>query len=144
MKTTSLYILFVVVVVLMTGFTSSVRSQTKYALMIDRNIRFEAIDITSEYQPRLVMGAEQALEFQQTVARFLVKKKAVENDTTLSPMAKYNLLKRISSMETSEMGQVLESYRWREYMRIKSEIQPLPVPYSLREDLIAQDEPTIE
>ncbi len=144
MKAKSLDFIFVFIIVLMTGFTSSVRSQTKYALMIDRNIRFEAIDITSEYQPRLVMGVEQALEFQQTVARFLVKKKAVESDTTLSPMAKYNLLKRISSKETLEMGQVLESYRWREYMRIKSEIQPVPVPYSLREDLIAQDEPTIE
>ncbi len=100
--------------------------QTYYALQIDRNIRFKAADITAEYQPRLVMGANQALEFQQTVARFLVKKKAVEEDHNLSPKAKYELLKRLSSRETAEMADVLESYRWQEYMRIKPEIQPIP------------------
>jgi len=106
----------------------SLFSQTYYALQIDRNIRFKAADITAKYQPRLVMGPEQALEFQSTVARFLVKKKAVEEDDTLSPMAKYELLKQLSSRETSEMADVLESYRWQEYMRIKNEIQPIPKP----------------
>lgn len=105
--------------------------QTYYALQIDRNIRFKAADITAEYQPRLVMGADQALEFQQTVARFLVKKKAVEEDHNLSPKAKYELLKRVSSRETAEMADVLESYRWQEYMRIKPEIQPIPEPERL-------------
>jgi len=119
-------------------------SQTFYALKIDRKIRSEAIDITSKYQPRLVMGVDQALQFQQTVARFLVKKKAVEEDSTLSPKGKYYLLKRLSSRETSEMADVLESYRWQEYMRIKNEIQPIQVPYTIREDLIAQEEATIE
>ena len=117
-------------------------SQTFYALKIDRKIRSEAIDITAQYQPRLVMGTEQALEFQQTVARFLVKKKAVEEDRTLSPIGRYHLLKRLSSRETSEMADVLESFRWQEYMRIKNEIQPIPIP--IREDLIAQKEVTIE
>ncbi|WP_282054971.1 hypothetical protein [Maribacter luteus] len=106
----------------------SLFSQTYYALQIDRNIRFKAADITAKYQPRLVMGPEQALEFQSTVARFLVKKIAVEEDDTLSPMAKYELLKQLSSRETSEMADVLESYRWQEYMRIKNEIQPIPKP----------------
>lgn len=106
----------------------SLFAQTYYALQIDRNIRFKAADITAKYQPRLVMGSEQALEFQSTVARFLVKKKAVEEDDTLSPMAKYDLLKRLSSRETSEMADVLESYRWQEYMRIKNEIQPIYKP----------------
>ncbi|MRX65901.1 hypothetical protein [Maribacter luteus] len=106
----------------------SLFSQTYYALQIDRNIRFKAADITAKYQPRLVMGPEQALEFQSTVARFLVKKKAVVEDDTLSPMAKYELLKQLSSRETSEMADVLESYRWQEYMRIKNEIQPIPKP----------------
>ena len=119
-------------------------SQTFYALKIDRKIRSEAIDITAAYQPRLVMGVDQALQFQHVVARFLVKKKAIKEDPTLSPKGKYHLLKRLSSRETSEMADVLESYRWQEYMRIKYEIQPIPEPYSIREDLIAQEEPTIE
>lgn len=106
--------------------TTTSNAQTFYALKIDRDIRFKAADITAEYQPRLVMGSDQALEFQSTVARFLVKKKAVEEDPTLSEMAKYELLKRISSRETSEMADVLESYRWQEYMRIKPKIQPIP------------------
>ncbi len=117
----------------------SANAQTFYALKIDRTIRNEAIDITSKYQPRLVMGIDQALEFQQTVARFLVKKKAIENDRTLSDKGKYYLLKRISSRETSEMADVLEPFRWQEYMRIKSLIQPIPVPYSEGGDLIAHD-----
>ncbi|MBT8308468.1 MAG: hypothetical protein KJN85_16125 [Maribacter sp.] len=104
------------------------KAQTFYALKIDRNIRFKAADITAEYQPRLVMGTDQALEFQSTVARFLVKKKAVLEDPGLSDMAKYQLLKRISSRETAEMADVLESYRWQEYIRIKPEIQPIPRP----------------
>ncbi|MBD0849589.1 hypothetical protein [Maribacter arenosus] len=111
--------------------TLNAMGQTYYALQIDRNIRFKAADITAEYQPRLVMGADQALEFQQTVARFLVKKKAVEEDHNLSPKAKYELLKRVSSHETAEMADVLESYRWQEYMRIKPEIQPIPEPERL-------------
>ena len=111
--------------------TLNAMGQTYYALQIDRNIRFKAADITAEYQPRLVMGADQALEFQQTVARFLVKKKAVEEDHNLSPKAKYELLKRVSSRETAEMADVLESYRWQEYMRIKPEIQPIPEPERL-------------
>lgn len=112
---------------LLLGSLSS-NAQTYYALQIDRNIRFKAADITAQYQPRLVMGADQALAFQETVARFLVKKKAVEEDATLSPKAKYEWLKRLSSRETSEMADVLESYRWQEYMRIKPEIQPIPKP----------------
>ncbi|MFC2147711.1 hypothetical protein ACFLR9_04010 [Bacteroidota bacterium] len=51
----------------------SLKGQTLYALKIDRNIRLEAQGITARYQPRLVMGVDQALEFQSTVARFLVK-----------------------------------------------------------------------
>ncbi|MGB5437570.1 MAG: hypothetical protein WBM98_16875 [Maribacter sp.] len=112
---------------LLLGSTSS-NAQTYYALQIDRNIRFKAADITAQYQPRLVMGVDQALAFQETVARFLVKNKAVEEDLTLSPKAKYEWLKRLSSRETSEMADVLESYRWQEYMRIKPEIQPIPKP----------------
>lgn len=120
-------------------------SQTFYALQIDRNIRFEAVDITAAYQPRLVMGTDQALDFQSTVAKFLVKKKAVEKDDSLSPMAKYELLKQLSSKETSEMAQVLESYRWQEYMRIKNEIQPIPKPNTgIEQNLIAGQETTIE
>ena len=113
--------------------TIGTNAQTYYALQIDRNIRFKAADITAEYQPRLVMGTDQALQFQSTVARFLVKKKAVEEDLKLSPMAKYELLKRLSSRETSEMADVLESYRWQEYMRIKPEIQPIPKPERSRD-----------
>jgi len=118
---------------------AALNAQTFYALQIDREIRFKAADITAEYQPRLVMGSDQALEFKSAVARFLVKKKAVEEDPNLSEMAKYELLKRISSRETSEMADVLESYRWQEYMRIKPKIQPIPKPASQKgiEDAIA-------
>ena len=124
--------------------SSSLSSQTYYALQIDRKIRFKAADITAEYQPRLVMGADQALEFQTTVARFWVKKKAVEEDPTLSPMAKYKLLKRISSSETSAMADVLESYKWQEYMRIKNKIQPISEPHRDRgiQDAIAHIDST--
>ena len=115
---------------LLLGSISS-NAQTYYALQIDRNIRFKAADITAQYQPRLVMGVDQALAFQQTVARFLVKKKDVEEDYNLSPKAKYELLQQLSSRETSEMGDVLESYRWQEYMRIKPKIQPIPKPERL-------------
>ncbi|MBQ4914988.1 hypothetical protein J8L85_11105 [Maribacter sp. MMG018] len=105
---------------------STTSAQTLYALKIDYKIRSKAIDITAEYQPYLVMGTDQALEFRQTVARYLVKKKAIEEDDSLSEAAKYTLLKNLSSKETTEMGQVLEQYRWREYMRVKPFIQPLP------------------
>jgi hypothetical protein len=118
---------------------SSLRGQTLYALKIDRNIRLEAQGITARYQPRLVMGVDQALEFQSTVARFLVKKRAVEQDENLSPKAKYVLLKRLSSRETSEMADVLESYRWQEYMRIKAQIQPIPEPRDLKENFVVQE-----
>ncbi len=123
---------------------SYVRGQTFYALKIDRTIRFEAKEITAQYQPRLVMGADQALEFQLTVARYLVKKRAVEQDRNLSPKTKYNLLKRLSSLETSEMVDVLESYRWREYVRTKPQIQPIPKPFDLRENLVVQEQGTID
>ena len=113
-------------------------------MKIDRNIRLEAKEITAQYQPRLVMGADQTLEFQSTVARYLVKKRAVEQDPNLSPKAKYDLLKRLSSRETSEMVDVLESYRWQEYMRIKAQIQPIPKPFDLRENLVVQKQGPIE
>ena len=81
------------------------RGQTFYALKIDRKIRFEARGITAKYQPYLVMGTDQTLEFQSTVARFLVKKRAVERDDRLSPKGKYKVLRRVSNRETSEMAQ---------------------------------------
>lgn len=127
------------VYILLLGVATSLKGQTLYALKINRNIRFEAEKITAEYQPFLVMGADQALEFQSTVAKFLVKKRAVERDSNLSPKAKYDLLKRLSSRETSEMADVLESYRWQEYMRIKGQIQPVMKPYDLNENLIVQE-----
>ena len=119
--------------------SSSTRGQTFYALKIDRKIRFEAKDITAKYQPYLVMGSEQALVFQSTVARYLVKKQAVEQDDNLSPSARYHLLKRISGLETSEMADVLESYRWKEYMRVKPYIQPVPRPIDSGENPVVRN-----
>ncbi|MFC2147710.1 hypothetical protein ACFLR9_04005 [Bacteroidota bacterium] len=48
-------------------------------------------------------------------------------------------MKRLSSRETSEMADVLESYRWQEYMRIKAQIQPIPEPLDLKENLVVQE-----
>lgn len=127
---------YLVLAILLCVF-SSIKGQTLYALKIDRNIRFEAREITARYQPHLVMGADQALQFQSTVARYLVKKRAVQQNRHLPPKARYDLLKRISTRETSEMADVLESYRWQVYMQIKPVIQPIPEP-SLKEDLIVQ------
>lgn len=122
----------------------SLRGQTLYVLKIDQNIRNEAKEITAEYQPRLVMGADQALEFQSTVAKYLVKKRAIEQDSTLSPKAKYNWLKRLSSRETSDMADVLELYRLQEYTRIKPQIQPLPGLIEYKENLMAQEKVGID
>ncbi len=119
--------------------SSSTWGQTLYALKIDRKIRFEAREITAEYQPYLVMGPEQALVFQTTVARYLVKKQAVEQDDALSPSARYHLLKRISGLETSEMADVLESYRWKEYMRVKPFIQPIQRPIDSGENPVVRN-----
>ena len=118
-------------------FSFDVSGQTMYALKINGKIRSEAVDITSKYQPRLVMGMDQALEFQGTVAKFLVKRKAIEEDETLSPKAKYELLKQLSSKETMAMADVLESYRFQEYMRIKPQIQPILEPTREQEDIWA-------
>ncbi|NHF60027.1 hypothetical protein FK220_011785 [Flavobacteriaceae bacterium TP-CH-4] len=118
---------------------NSSAQQTLYALKIDRRIRAEAADITRQYQPRLVMGIDQAMLFKTKVAEFLVRRREVSRDETLSPAAKYKLLKRLSSQETMEMADILESYRWDEYRRIKNEIQPIPKPEDAREDLIAVD-----
>ncbi len=137
MKTKSFIMKTVLLFVPTVFFSFTAFSQTFYALKIDRNIRQQAIDITAQYQPKLVMGTNQALEFQNTVARFLVKKNAVEKDNSLSPMKKYALLKQLSSKETSAMADVLESYRWQEYMRIKNDIQPIVKPKSTKKDIIA-------
>lgn len=118
---------------------SSLQGQVYYALKIDRNIRFKAKEITAKYQPRLVMGANQAAAFQLTVAKFLVKRQSIEQNQNLSSKAKYDLLRQISSRETSAMADVLESYRWQEYMRLKPELQPIPKPYHLKENLIVQE-----
>ncbi len=140
MKTKPIAISRYILITLFLCIVSSVSAQTLYALKIDRKIRLEAQDITASYQPRLVMGTDQALEFQSTVARYIVKKQSVERDHTLSPEAKYDLLKRLSVLESSEMVDVLESYRWEEYMRIKNQIQPIPEPGNLSEDYVAHEE----
>ncbi|SHK04612.1 hypothetical protein [Pseudozobellia thermophila] len=138
MKTKQIPFLRVLLFVIFLSMYSGAKAQTFYALQIDRRIRNEAIDLTAKYQPYLVMGTDQALQFQQTVARFLVKKKAIEEDDSLSEGAKYSLLKKLATKETSEMGQVLEDFRWREYMRVKPQIQPLPPkPAKARIDAIA-------
>lgn len=142
MKTKPFHLIYVLIFICFLGAVAKLNAQTFYALQIDRKLRFKAIDITAEYQPHLVMGADQALEFQQTVARFLVKKQSVEEDSKLSPSTKYSRLKRLYSRETAEMGQVLENYRWMEYMRIKPQIQPPPLPISKQEDAIADTGPT--
>lgn len=136
MKTKPFVLNTVLVFVFAVSCTTITYSQTLYALKIDREIRSEAVDITARYQPRLVMGAEQALQFQSTVARFLVKRKAIEEDDSLSPKAKYELLKQLYSKETADMADVLETYRWQEYMRIKGDIQPLIPPEDTSPELI--------
>lgn len=90
----------------------------------------EAMAITREYQPRLVMSADQALQFREKVAEFLIHRIWVARNNDLTPEQKYLLLKRISSRETSEMADILESYRWDEYRRIKNQIQPVVEPSS--------------
>ncbi len=135
MKKNSFMVKTVLVFFLAVFHASFLFSQTLYALKIDGRIRAEAVDITAKYQPRLVMGVDQALAFQSTVARYLVKKKDVEEDNTLSDKAKYELLKKLSSKETSDMADVLETYRWREYMRIKNQIQPIARPASEEKEL---------
>jgi len=144
LKTDSISKLRYLMFALLVCAVASLRGQTLYALKIDRNIRLEAKEITAQYQPRLVMGTAQTLEFQSTVARYLVKKRAVEQDRNLSPKAKYDILKRLSSRETSEMVDVLESYRWQEYMRIKTYIQPIAKPLDLTENLVVQEQGPIE
>lgn len=119
--------------------SSSLQSQTFYALQIDRNIRTEAEKITSEYQPYLVMGANQRLQFKSTVARFLVKKRAVAGDPKLSPREKYHLYKRLYVRETSEMADVLESYQWQAYLNVKQRIQPLPRALTWDDNLMADN-----
>lgn len=69
----------------------------------------------------------------------LVKKQVVEQNDTLSPITRYHLLKRISSHGTSEMADVLESYRWNEYMRIKPFIQPISNPLGTKENFVVQE-----
>ena len=132
---------FIVKTVLILAITvfyfSEVSAQTLYALKIDGKIRAEAVDITAKYQPRLVMGMDQAMQFKGTVAKYLVKKKSIENDNSLSPMAKYELLKQLSSKETMDMGDILESYRLQEYMRIKPQIQPILKPSREQQDIWA-------
>ena len=132
---------FIVKTVLILAITvfyfSEVSAQTFYALKIDGKIRAEAVDITAKYQPRLVMGMDQAMQFKGTVAKYLVKKKSIENDNSLSPMAKYELLKQLSSKETMDMADILESYRLQEYMRIKPQIQPILKPSREQQDIWA-------
>ena len=110
------------------GLNTAVNAQDPYLQKSNRKIRQMATDITRAYQPRLIMGAEQAILFRQKVAEFLIHRYWVENNPALAPGQQYNLLKKISSRETSEMAQVLEHYKWQEYMRIKPDIQPLPNP----------------
>lgn len=118
------------------AFNSPITAQDPYLQKGNRNIRQMATDITRAYQPRLIMGSEQALLFRQKVAEFLIHRLWVENNAALSPRQKYTLLKKISSRETSEMAQVLEHYKWQEYMRIKSNIQPLPNPPKRMEAIV--------
>lgn len=79
----------------------------------------EAMRITKAYQPRLVMSADQSLQFRGKVVEFLIHREWVGENLDFTPTEKYKLLKRISSRETSEMAAVLEAYRWDEYRRIK-------------------------
>lgn len=113
------------------------QAQTLYALKIDRNVRNQAEDITRAYQPRLVLGTDQALEFQNTVAKYLVKKKSILDNPYTTDNQKNYRLKEISSHESSEMVDVLYSYQWQEYLRIKPEIQPLPYQKSYFDDAVA-------
>lgn len=118
-------------------FISSVAlGQDPYFQKANRKIRQQAIAITRNYQPGLVMGSEQAMMFKEKVAEFLIRKQAVEN-TNFSPKKKYFYLKRLYHQESAEMVDILEPYKWQEYVRMKKIIQPLyPPPRELREDAI--------
>ncbi len=131
----------VLICLIFCGFNSPVNAQDPYLQKSNRKVRQMASDITRAYQPRLIMGAEQAIMFRQKVAEFLIHRQWVEDNPRLSPKQKYTLLKKISSRETSEMAQVLEHYKWQEYMRLKPGIQPLPEPPK-RLEAIALSRPT--
>ncbi|SIS70589.1 hypothetical protein SAMN05421766_103504 [Zobellia uliginosa] len=132
---------FLVVLVFFCGILFA-QAQTFYALQIDRNIREKARDITAEYQPSLVMGAEQALDFQSTVAKYLVKRKSIEDNANMSEGEKRHHLKTISKHESFEMADVLYPYQYQEYLRVKPEIQPLPPKNTGFEDAIADNQTT--
>ncbi len=110
-------------------------SQDPYLQKSNRSIREAAAQITAKYQPRLVMGVDQALQFQEKVAEFLIRKNAVL-DTDFSPGKKQFYLERLSSQETSEMSDILERFRMEEYIRLKKEMQPLPLLSEAQPDSI--------
>ncbi len=118
------------------AFPTLLYAQDPYLQKANRKIMREAMAITREYQPRLVMSADQALQFREKVAEFLIHRIWVMQNNDLTPEQKYLLLKRISSRETSEMADVLESYRWDEYRRIKNQIQPIEEPSATREAIV--------
>ncbi|MGB5371741.1 MAG: hypothetical protein WBN18_15035 [Flavobacteriaceae bacterium] len=111
-------------------------AQDPYLQKANRKIMREAMAITRDYQPRLVMSADQALQFREKVAEFLIHRVWVSQNNDLTTEQKYLLLKRISSRETSEMADILESYRWDEYRRLKNQIQPIAEPSSNRNDIV--------
>ncbi|TFG73198.1 MAG: hypothetical protein E4H26_10100 [Flavobacteriales bacterium] len=86
-------------------------AQDPYLQKANRKIMGDAMRITKAYRPRLVMSADQALQFRGKVAEFLMHREWVEENLDLTPTEKYKLLKRISSRETSERADVLEAYR---------------------------------
>jgi hypothetical protein len=117
-------------------FPSLLSGQDPYLQKASRKIMRESMAITREYQPRLVMSEDQALRFREKVAEFLIHRVWVAKNKDLTADQKYALLKRISSRETSEMADILESYRWEEYRRIKNQIQPIAEPPFERDGIV--------
>lgn len=107
-------------------FSEHAFAQDPYLQKSNRAIRREAVKITAQYQPGLVMGTDQALDFTEKVAEFLIRKKAVM-ETDFSPGKKMYYLERLSAQETAEMVDILERFRMEEYVRLKKVIQPLPL-----------------
>lgn len=118
------YSLYVILLFLWSA-CSPINAQDPYLQKGNRFVREESTQITRQYLPQLIMGSEQALQFREKVAEFLIRRNEVLG-TDWSRGKKLYYLRKIWERESLEMADILRYEQLKLYHQLKREIQPMP------------------
>ncbi|MCX7549679.1 hypothetical protein [Xanthomarina sp. F2636L] len=112
------WILFIILIISTKLFAQDPMIQSP-----DRSLNDEVVALTKAYNMELALSSEQIGLFEIKLEEFLIRRQKIE--ARLEGVEKLETLYKMQAHETSEMQDILTSYQFEVYKKIKPRIQPI-------------------